>query len=218
MKNSEVLSRCALFAGIREDERSAMLDCLGAREAATVRGGYVFREGDRAEWVGIVLSGQVQVVREDFYGNRSIMTEVSPAGLFGEVFACADVERYPVSVEVVQEGAVVLMSLARILRVCTGGCAFDNRLVSNLLRIVAGKNLQLNQKIEITSQRTTRDKLMTYLATAAKKAGSRTFEIPFNRQGLADYLGVERSALSAEIGRLRREGILQSERSVFTLL
>ena len=214
----EVLQKCRLFEGVRKDDLKAMLGCLGGRVVRFERGETVLPLDSKAEYVGIVLLGAVQVVRDDFYGNRTIQARVEPAGMFGEAFACAGVERLPVGVEGVTSGSALLVRLGRITQTCSNACEFHNRMVMNLLGAMAVKNLQLNRKLEITSQRTTRDKLMAYLMSQARQARSSSFTIPFDRQGLADYLCVERSALSAEIGKLRREGILESDRSNFTLL
>ena len=124
----------------------------------------------------------------------------------------------PVSVVAVRDSEVMLIDARRITVSCSNACEFHNRMVMNLLCAMAAKNLQLSRKIEITSHRTTREKLMAYLMTQARQARSSSFTIPFDRQALADYLCVERSALSAEIGRLRREGVLESDKSNFTLL
>lgn len=214
----EALQRCVLFDGIGEGDLKAMLGCLGGRVQGYDRGEVIFPAEGPAEQVGIVLSGEVQVARDDFFGNRTILARVEPGEMFGEAFACAGVERLPVAVEGIRPGKVLLIRLKRITETCSSACGFHNRMVMNLLRAMAAKNLQLNRKIEITSHRTTRDKLMAYLMGQAKQAGNMSFVIPFDRQGLADYLCVERSALSAEIGRLRREGVLESERSRFRLL
>ena len=214
----EVLQDCALFDGIREGDLKAMLGCLGGRVASFEKGETVFPADSRAENVGIVLKGAVQIVRDDFLGNRAIQAQVGPGEMFGEAFACAGVERMPVAVEGVKAGKALVIRLRRITETCSNACEFHNRMVMNLLGAMALKNLQLNRKLEITSQRTTRDKLLSYLMSQARQARSTTFTIPFDRQGLADYLCVERSALSAEIGKLRREGILESERSSFRLL
>lgn len=214
----EVLQSCPLFDGIAPKDLRAMLGCLNGRVTAFERNEVIFAADSRAEYVGIVLEGACQVVRDDFFGNRALLAQVGPGELFAEAFACAEVERLPVSVEGVKAGKVMVVQLRRIIQSCSNACAFHNRLVMNLLRIVAARNLQLNRKLEITSQRTTREKLMAYLTLQARQAGESTFVIPFDRQGLADYLCVERSALSAEIGKLRREGVLESERSRFTLL
>ena len=214
----DVLQKCPLFAGVRADHIRAMLGCLNARTTDVARGEPILLEDSPAESVGIVLEGEAQVVRDDFYGNRAIQAVLAPGDLFGETFACAGVARMPVTVEASQPGRVMLIHLRRITETCTSACEFHNRVVLNLLKALAAKNLRLNQKLEITSRRTTRDKLMAYLMAEARQAGSDRFTIPLDRQGLADYLGVERSALSAEIGRLRREGVLESQRSSFRLL
>lgn len=213
-----VLSGSALFANIAGADAAAMLDCLGAAAAHYKNGEAILREGDRADRLGLVLSGAAQVTRTDYEGNRSVLTEVGPGEMFAEAFAFAGVERIPVDVTAVGETDVLLLDAERIVHTCSNACEFHNRLVRNLLGVVAAKNLAMNQKLEITARRTTREKLLTYLEMQAKRAGSTSFTIPFDRQALADYLEVDRSGLSAEIGRLRREGVLESERSRFTLL
>lgn len=214
----EVLQTCALFDGIAPADVKAMLGCLNGRVMRFDRGEVIFPAESRAEYVGIVLEGTAQVVRDDFFGNRTIQARVGPGELFAEAFACAEVEKLPVTVEGVSPGRALIIRLRRIIETCSSACEFHNRMVMNLLKAMAARNLQLNRKLEITSQRTTREKLMAYLTAQARQAGSSSFVIPFDRQGLADYLCVERSALSAEIGKLRREGVLESERSHFTLL
>lgn len=215
---TDVLQKCPIFAGIDSRDLRAMLGCLGGRVVPFLSHEVILPEGSPAEHVGIVLSGAVQVVRNDYDGNRTIQARIEPGELFAEAFACAEVGSLPVSVEGEQPGKALLIRLKQITRTCSNACEFHNRMVMNLLNAMASRNLQLNQKLEITSRRTTRDKLMTYLTAQARQLGQRSFTIPFDRQGLADYLCVERSALSAEIGKLRREGVLESERSRFTLL
>ena len=214
----EVLQGCLLFDGIAPKDVRAMLGCLGGRVVVFDRGEVIFPLDSRAENVGIVLSGAAQVVRGDYFGNRTIQARVEPGELFAETFACAEVARLPVSVEGVKPGKAMVIRLRRIIETCSSACDFHSRMVMNLLKAMAARNLQLNRKLEITSRRTTREKLLAYLTAQARQADTNTFTIPFDRQGLADYLCVERSALSAEIGKLRREGVLESERSRFTLL
>lgn len=213
-----VLARCPLFQGIEQAEYAAMLSCLGARKVECGKNEPVFLEGDPANQVGVVLGGAVQIVRDDFYGNRSVVASIQPAQIFGETFACAEIDRLPVSVIATEKSEIMLIDCRRITMTCSNACEFHSRMILNLLRVVAEKNLVFNQKIEIMAKKTTRDKLMAYLLEQAKRNGSREFDIPFDRQSLADYLGVERSALSAEISRMRAEGILQSNRSHFRLL
>ncbi len=213
-----LLSRCTLFQNIRQEDLPPMLSCLGARVTTVKKNQLIMREGEPARSVGIVLSGGAQIIKEDYYGNRSIVARIEPGELFGESFACAGVDALPVSVEATADSQIMLINCHRITVSCTNACGFHSRLIYNLLQVVATKNLIFNQKIEITSKRTTREKLMTYLLSQAKTHNSSSFTIPYDRQSLADYLGVERSAMSAEIGKLRKEGILECDKSRFKLL
>lgn len=213
-----VLEKCPLFDGIDPKDLSAMLACLGARVSRYQKNQVIFREGEAANYVGIVLSGAAQIVREDFYGNRSIVARIESAELFGESFACAGVEALPVSVTAAEDSQVMLIDCRRITASCTSACSFHSRMIFNLLRVVATKNLLFNQKIEITSHRTTREKLMAFLLMQAKQNKSRSFTIPYDRQALADYLGVDRSAMAVEISKLRKDGVIACEKSHFQLL
>lgn len=217
-KYLSILNACPLFESIDPAEMSAMLACLGARTASYGKNEIIFSEGDPATHVGVILTGSAQIIKEDYYGKRSIVASLQPSELFGETFACAGVAQLPVSVIASDRSEVMLIDCRRITMTCSNACAFHNRMILNLLRVVAAKNLVFNQKIEITSKRTTREKLLTYLMDQAKRHGSDEFVIPFDRQSLADYLGVERSALSAEISKLRADGILEADRSRFRLL
>ena len=212
-----VLLDCPLFDGIDRQDLKGFLSCLGARVLPMKKGQTLFREGDPAGAIGIVVSGGVQLIREDYYGNRSVVGHVGAAQLFGEAYAFSTAATLPVSVVAQEEGAVVLLDGLRITSRCSNACGFHNQVIFNLLRLVSNKNLMLHQKIQVTSQRTTREKLMTYLLHQAKLRGSNAFTIPFDRQALADYLEVDRSGLSAEISKLRKEGILESEKNHFKL-
>lgn len=213
-----ILRGCPLFEGTQEAELEAMLGCLGAKEACYNKGDAVFSEGEPAKYLGIVLTGRVQTERVDYYGNRSILTCAQPPQIFGEAFACAGLTALPVAVVAAEKTRVLLIEAVRITQTCAHACSFHNRMIFNLLNTVAKKNLVFHQKIEITSKRSTREKLMTYLLLEAKNNGGSTFTIPYNRQELADYLEVERSGLCAEISKLRRENILECKKNSFALL
>lgn len=214
----DILRKCPLFDQIGDENLDEMLGCLGAKKCSYKKGDTVLAEGDKAKYLGIVLKGSVQLVRVDYYGNRSILTSIEPPQLFGEAFAYAGLDSVPVDVVAAEDTDILLTDAMHIARPCENACAFHRQMTLNLLQIVARKNLVLHRKIEITSKRSTREKLMTYLLLQAKKAGSSTFTIPYDRQELADYLGVERSGLSTEIGKLRNEKVLECRRSTFTLL
>lgn len=213
-----ILQKCPLFAGIDGQDLPGLLACLGADTVTARKNAPVFSEGDPAKYVGIVLTGSVQVVRDDYYGNRSLLSHVTPGELFGESFACAAVDALPVSVLAVEDCTVLRIDCRRLTRTCSHACDFHNRMVLNLLQVVAAKNLSFHKKLEITYRRTTREKLLAYLLWQAKTQNTDSFTIPFDRQSLADYLGVERSAMSAELSKLRKDGIIDFDRSHFTLL
>ena len=213
-----VLQNSPLFTGIAHDDLGAMLACLGAKSIRFAKGETILCEGDTADRLGLVLSGAVQVSRIDYSGTRSLLARLSPPDLFAEAFAFAGVRSLPVHVAAAEDTEVLLIDAARITHSCAQACGFHQQMIYNFMRILALKNLAFSQKLEVTSRRTTRDKLLTYLYQQAAQAGSDSFTIPLDRQELADYLEVERSGLSAEISKLRREGVLESERSRFTLL
>lgn len=217
-KYFEVLRKCPLFNQIEDESLVRALVCLGAKEKSYKKGDTVLTEGQEAKYFGIVLKGSVQLERVDYYGNRSILTSIEPSQLFGEAFACAGIKSLPIDVIAAEDTDIFFIDVRHIASPCDAACAFHAQLIINLLNIVAKKNLVLHQKIEITSKHSTREKLMTYLFLQEKNTGSRTFTIPYNRQELADYLGVERSGLSAEISKLRNEKVLECKRSTFTLL
>jgi CRP-like cAMP-binding protein len=160
----------------------------------------------------------VQIVRVDYYGRRSVLNAVESGGIFAEAFVCAGLEFMPVSVVASQKGEALLLDLSFARKGEQEADALRARLLQNLLRDMAQKNLALTQKIRCMSPKTTREKLLEYLLDQAKRHGSATFTIPFDRQALADYLGVERSAMSTELGKLRHEGVLESEGAWFHIL
>lgn len=212
-----ILSRCPLFAGVVPEEMGLMLNCLGAREREIPKGEPVFLEGDPAGFIGVALEGAVQVVRDDYYGTRSVLTVIQPGEIFGEAFSCAGVETMPVSAFALKGSKILWLDCKRMLTVCSNACQFHSRMVANLLQAVARKNLALSRKIQFMSQRTTKEKIMAYLLDQAKTQGSSEFTIPHDRQALADFLGVERSAMSAEIGKLKKAGILECKGPWFRL-
>ncbi len=199
-----------------EDTASA-LACLGAREAAFAKGEAILRAGESVRDLGIVLEGAVLVVAEDFWGNRSIVTRVGEGGAFAEAFASLGA---PARFNVVADAPtrVLFLDVERVLTTCSATCRFHQQLVRNLVAVLAAKNLELSKKAGVLSQRTIRSKAMEYLSEQARRAGSASFSIPFTRQQLADYLAVDRSSLSVELGKMAKEGILRFERNRFELL
>lgn len=217
-KYFEVLQKCPLFQDVSYEHLVAMLHCLDAKIIGFNKKETILAEGEPAKYIGIVLSGNAQIVQVDYFGNRSIVATIEPAELFGESFACAGAKTMPVAVVANEDSQIMFIDCIRITQFCNHACDFHRQIIYNLMKVVATKNLVFHQKIEITSKRSTREKLMTYLLLQAKKNDSNSFEIPYNRQELADYLEVERSGLSAEIGKLCKEGVIVCKRNRFELL
>ena len=217
-KYLEILKKCILFDKIEDDNLLRMLGCLGARVADFDKKYTIFVEGSQAKYIGVVLSGSVQILQVDYYGNRSILSNVGAGEVFAEAFACAEVKALPVTVIANEPCEIMMINCNHILHTCQNNCGFHQQLIFNLMKDLASKTIMFHQRIDVTSKRTTREKLMTYLTLQAKFADSRSFDIPFDRQELADYLEVDRSGLSAEISKLKKEGILDSRKNHFELL
>ena len=212
-----VLHMTALFSGISDEELAAMLSCLGARIDTFPKGSRLLRAGESVEEVGLVLAGSALIVQEDIWGNRSILSKAMPGQTFAEVFACAPGALLNESVEAESAVTVMFLHIRRVLSVCPSACSHHGRMVRNLLGELAEKNLQLNEKLTHMARRTTRAKLLSYFSAEARRRGGYEFDIPFSRQQLADYLGVERSGLSLELGKMRDEGLLDFHKSHFLL-
>lgn len=204
--------------GMDESAIEEMLLCLSARTQTFGRNETILRSGEQVSSVGMVLSGLAFVEREDFWGNRSIFSEISPGMIFAETYACLSQVPIETSVIASEETTVMFLNVRKILTICTSACSFHSRLIQNLLTTLAQKNMTLTRKIQHISLKTIRDRLLSYLSFESFKAGSSVFEIPFNRQQLADYLSVDRSALSSEISKLQREGILSCDKNKFKIL
>lgn len=218
LKYLEILKKCPLFDDIEENNLIKMLSCLGARVLSFDKKFTVFSEGSKAKYLGIVLSGSVQTVLIDYDGNRSILSNMEASEVFAEDYACAEISAIPVTVVANEPSEVMFIDCSHILHTCSNNCGFHQQLIYNLMKDLATKTIMFHQRVEVTSKRTTREKLMTYLSIEAKKCSSNSFDIPFDRQELADYLEVDRSGLSAEISKLRSEGILESSKNHFRLL
>ena len=217
-KYLKILKNCPLFFDIEDENLTKMLACLGAKVDFFDKKYTIFAEEGTAKYVGILLSGTAHVVRNDYYGNRNIISEIVAGELFGEAFACADVKSLPVSIIADEPCEVMLIEASHILYTCHNSCPFHQKMIYNLMRDLAEKTLAFHQKIEILSKPTTSEKLMAYLDLYSKKVGKSEFDIPFDRQELADFLDVDRSGLSVEIGKLKQKGIIESRKNHFVLL
>lgn len=213
----DILIKCKIFDGADKKDIPKIIRCLNTSTKKYSKGEIIFNEGDKAGLIGIVLSGNVQIVKDDFYGNRNLIAVLSTNDIFAEAYACAEVESLPVSAIAATDAEILFLDYRKITQ-SERSCNYHHLIMGNLLKIVSNKNIMLNEKAQITSKRTTREKIMAYLSTYAKKSGSSEFHIPLNRQELADYLCVERSAMSAELGRLKADGKLQTKKNYFKLM
>lgn len=216
MKNATHAST-PLFEGISLEEEEAMLPCLGAVRRRYERGERIMRSGQSSDRMGIVLSGQVRVEVSDAWGDVTILEMLGPGSLFAHGYACS---MEPLDIDVVADVSceVMLIGAERIIRPCPRQCDCHVHIASNLMRALAMRNLDMNRRAIATTPKTIRGKVLAYLSQQKKLSGSNTFSIPYSQTKLASYLGVDRSALSSELSKLRREGIVDYEGSTYRLL
>lgn len=214
----DTLLRVPLFLDIAPEDLSALLRCLGAGQRAFHKGETILSEGTVTHHIGIVLSGQALIQHSDAWGSNSLLGTVSPGGVFAESYACIPGQPLLISVTAAEDTQVLFLDITRVLSPCSSTCAFHAQLVRNLLSVCAEKSFQLSQRILHTASKSIRGRLMSYFSQCAKQSGSNTFEVPYNRQQLADYLSVERSALSNELSLMRRDGLIRYEKNHFDVM
>lgn len=213
-----VLKRTKLFSGVGEEDIASLLSCLGARKKEYKKGEYILREGEHISDIFILVEGKIHIQKDDYWGNRSILSVISLGEMFGEGYAAPESGALLNDVVAVEDSSVIFFDVKRILTTCSSACRFHNMIVQNMFFVVSDKNRKLVQKLGHMSGRTTRAKLISYLSEEAKRQGSSAFTVPFNRQQLADYLCVDRSAMSNELCKMRDEGMIKFEKSRFELL
>ncbi len=213
-----ILKRTKLFSSVGESEISSLLSCLGARLHNYKKGEYVFREGEKVEDIFVLVEGRMHIQKDDYWGNRSILSEVSVGDMVGEAYAAPESGVLLNDVVAVEESKVIFFNVNRILTTCSAACRFHTMIIQNMFFAISDKNIKLLQKLGHMSGRTTRSKLISYLSEEAKRQKASSFTIPFNRQQLADYLCVDRSAMSNELCKMRNEGLLRFDKSRFELL
>ncbi len=210
--------RAPLFSGMTQEDITALLPCLHSREKAYPKDSCLLRMDEPVNELGLLLEGAALIEQEDFWGNRNIVARITTGQLFAEAAACSRHSNGDMAVYATQPSRVLWINTGCIMTPCQKGCDRHMQLIRNLLSSMAQKNFFLNEKLSHVTQRTIRQKLLAYLSSEAARLGSRSFSIPYDRQQLADYLAVDRSALSAELSRLRRDGLLRCHKNNFTLL
>ena len=209
---------CRLFKDIDEEGFGRLCECLNARELHLNNKQVFIRENDPCTRIGVVVMGAVRLTRQRIDGGRSVLETVSENGVFGSTYVFRDVQTMGIGMHAVGETTVLLLEIERITRPCQKVCDAHMQFVRNLLTVMSQTTFALKQKLRILSQRTIRGRLMLFLNIRAKRAKSNEFDIPFDRQALADYLCVDRSALSAELSKLRAERRLEVAKNHFKLV
>lgn len=207
-----------LFAGIKPEDMKPMLHCIGYHINQYSKGEVIAFAGDNLKHIGIVLSGSVDMVKEDLWGNKTMLIRTRQNELFGETFACGDDNLSVVTFIVSEDAKVMFMPFSRVMHSCTMACEFHHRLIENMVKVIANKNRDLMQKVDVVSKRTIREKLLAYLSIQAQQQDSRYFEIPFGRVELAEYLCVDRSALTRELVKMKEDGLIDYDRNCFRIL
>lgn len=202
------LSSVSLFQGICDKEIQALLKCLGATEKNYKKGCCIWSEGVVTEQLGVVLCGQVLLEYSDLWGTNSILGSAGPSAVFGEAYACCPGQPLQISVYAAEDTTVLFLNVNRVLTLCPNSCGFHSRLVRNLLAVCAQKNLELSRRMQHITPKTIRGRLLSYFSQCVKQAQSNTFTLPYNRQQLADHLGVDRSALCSELSKMQQDGLI----------
>ena len=217
-KETDAVMRSYLFQGVKEEEMRNMLSCLNAGKRTYKKGEMILRAGDPTGEIGLVLSGRADISRDDYWGNRHIISAVQPGECFGESYAVMHGSAMCVSVQAAADTEVLFLDMDHVLRVCSSACAFHSRMIRNLVTLLSSRNLALNEKMTHITQHTLREKLLSYLTSESIRQHSAYFDIPFDRQQLADYLNADRSAVSGELSRMKKEGILDYQKNHFRFL
>ncbi len=213
-----ILKKTKLFAGISESEIDSMLSCLDARLHEYKKGEYVLHAGEHLNHILVLVSGELHIQNDDYWGNRAIVNRIAAGEMFGEAYIAPESGALQSDVLALEDSIIIFFDVRKSITVCPAACRFHSIVVQNLFFAISEKNRMLLQKLGHISKRTTREKLISYLSEEAKRQNSSSFTIPFNRQQLADFLSVDRSAMSNELCKMRDEGLLEFEKNQFKLL
>ena len=216
--NTAFLAKTALFKNIPPQEIELRMHCLGGVVRSFPKGSYIHYAGDIVHTVSMVLKGQVIIENDDLWGNRNLLGTMGPGELFAEAYACAENEPLLINVQAVTDTTVLMMDLRKVFHTCSRSCPQHQQISDNLLHILAQKNLALARRILHTSSKSIRGRVLSYLSFLAAQQKRKIITVPFNRQQMADYLSVDRSALSNELSKMQKEGILEYHKESFKLL
>ncbi len=218
MDPKELVKSCPLFRGIDPEDLGAMLKCMSAREIEPERGEFIMTTPGSDPLMGVVLAGEVEMISEDYFGKKSLLTVLPVGSVFGESYSCVKARNRTIAYQASGKCRVLLLDYDRILHACKLVCRFHHRMIENMVELIAEKNLELIEKLEVTSRTSIREKLLTYLTRQAERTGSATFQVPMGRTELAEYLCTDRSAMTRELSRMREERLIAFDKRTFTLL
>ena len=208
----------SLFKGIQTEDMGAMLSCTGYHIRNYAKGQVIALENEQIRHVGIVLSGAVDMVKEDVWGNKTLLARMGKEELFGESFACAADTQSLVTFTAPEDTKVLFIPFHRIMHTCSMACEFHHKLVENMVGIIAEKNRELMRKVDVVSRKTLREKILAYLSHQSQRAGDRYFSIPLSRQDLAQYLCADRTAVSRELASMKEDGLIDFDKNMFRIL
>lgn len=215
--NYHILYQSGLFGGISEQDLELMLKCLNARTASYRKNEIIYQHGDVIQEAGIVLEGKVHLEQHDFWGNCNILSVMQAGETFGAMYACLGNEKLQADIRAESNCQILFLNLKRTMHMCQNTCTFHQKLVENLVYFISRKNLKLMEKMQHISKRSIREKVLSYLSEESQKCESSYFTIPLTRQQMADYLAVDRSALSKELAKMKQEGLIEFEKNQFRL-
>ena len=207
-----------LFQGLEREEISEVLQRFHALIKHFPKSDYIYLAGDCVENLCVVLEGTVQMIKEDIWGEKSIIANLGAGSVFAENFLGKLGDRSVVSYFVASDSEILMLPLGRALYDVSAPSKASQRLMCNIVSVLADNNTRLIEKTEILCKKTLRSKILAYLEQEARNKQSHQFTIPFNRTDLANYLDADRSALTRELARMKDEGIIDYTKNTFTLL
>lgn len=216
-KELQTIIESVVFKNISQDELLILLKCLNANKKSYKKGEYAFLAGEKIDHMGVLLKGSADIVQEDALGRKSIVTKITPKGVFGEGLAAANLVESPVSVIACEETDILFLGYNQMIERCDANCAFHTRLIANMLELMSKKIIMLNKKLNYSLMKTIREKIVNYLVESYGRNKNKSFFIPYNREELANYFSVDRSSLSRELSKMKEEGLIDYNKNKFIL-
>ncbi len=216
-KIAEVFRKVHLFQDIETDNLTAMLGCLDQSVQSFKKGEIIIMDQEQVERVGIVLKGSVHMIKEDIWGNKTLLTYMNTGDVFGETFAIQKSSQSYVTFLAASNCDIMFLSLYHVLHPCPNACSFHLQITENLYNLIGLKNIQLMEKIEVISKTSLRDKILAYLSLQSQKQNTRYIEVPLNRSEMAEYLHANRSSMTRELSSMQEEGLIDFDQNTFIL-